>query len=85
MAYSIVITKEAKRDIDKLDPVVRKRLGKKLLHVSALDDIATVAKALTNFTHGRYRLRIGDFRVLFDIERHTLILLRVPHRSEVYR
>jgi len=85
MAYTIVITKRAKQDIDALEVVVRRRLGKKLQQVTALSDIATVTKALVNPLVGQYRLRVGDYRVLFDIHGQNLIVLRVQHRREVYR
>jgi len=40
---------------------------------------------LTNFTP-EYRLRIGQFRVLFEIENETqIIVYRVVHRREAYR
>ncbi|HMO78502.1 MAG TPA: type II toxin-antitoxin system RelE/ParE family toxin [Candidatus Paceibacterota bacterium] len=85
MAYTIVITKIAKRDIEALERVERKRLGKKLLHAASLSDLSSVAKQLTNSAIGTYRLRVGSYRVLFDIEGHTMLILRVQHRREVYR
>lgn len=85
MAYRIVITKQAKKDIDALEHVVRKRLGKKLLHVSSLEDMSSVARQLQNSSVGTYRIRIGDYRVIFDIEGRDLVTLRVQHRKDVYR
>jgi len=41
-------------------------------------------KQLTNFTP-EYRLRIGDYRVLFEIEEETIIIYRIRHRREAYR
>ena len=40
-------------------------------------------KKLTNFEPA-YRLRIGDYRVLFDVEDDNLIVGRVLHRKESY-
>jgi mRNA interferase RelE/StbE len=34
---------------------------------------------------GSYRFRIGDYRVIFDVEGANLIVLRVGHRREIYR
>lgn len=48
------------------------------------DNWAGDVKRLTNFTP-EYRLRIGDYRVLFEIENKSLIVYRVRHRREVYR
>ncbi len=85
MAYRIVITKKAKRDIDELAGVVRERLGKKLLKISQLEDIRPVVRQLVDSRIGTYRLRVGDYRVLFDLEKKDLVILRVQHRKDVYR
>ena len=48
------------------------------------DDLMGDAKRLTNFTP-EYSLRVGDYRVLFEIENKNIIVYRVRHRREVYR
>jgi mRNA-degrading endonuclease RelE of RelBE toxin-antitoxin system len=40
-------------------------------------------KRLTNFDCD-YRLRCGDYRVLFDVEAGTVLVHRVLHRREAY-
>lgn len=85
MVYRILITKRAKEDIDALDSIIKKRLGKKIFHFESLDDIRSVAKQLENSRIGEYRLRVGDYRVLFDLEGKDIIILRVQHRKDVYR
>jgi mRNA interferase RelE/StbE len=40
-------------------------------------------KRLTNFTP-EYRLRVGDYRVLFEVEDDTIVVYRVMHRKHVY-
>jgi len=40
-------------------------------------------KKLTNFTP-EYRLRIGDYRALFEIEQQNIIIYRIRHRKESY-
>ncbi len=42
-----------------------------------------VIKKLTNFEPA-YRLRVGDYRVLFDVEEETIIIGRVLHRKKSY-
>lgn len=85
MVYRIVVTKKAKRDIDGLEHIVRERLGKKLLQVAQLDDIRPVVRELTDGRIGGYRLRVGDYRVIFDLEEKEIIILKVQHRKDVYR
>ena len=83
MAYRLVYTKTAAKDIQKLDTVVKKRLKSKLETYSK-DPIA-YAKKLTDFSLGTYRWRIGNYRITFDIEKDFIVVLRVRHRREIYR
>ena len=34
---------------------------------------------------GQWRLRIGDYRVLFDVENDCAFILKIGHRREVYK
>lgn len=85
MAYDIRITHKAKKDIEELPALIRKRLGKKLFAVAELDDILPVVKKLVDSRIGDYRLRIGDYRIIFDLDYQTIVILRVQHRKDVYR
>jgi mRNA interferase RelE/StbE len=85
MSYNIIITKQAKRDIDGLERLVKTRLGKKLKQVSQLEDVKPVLKQLVNDKIGSYRLRIGDYRVLLDLDDKNIVILKVQHRKDVYR
>ena len=49
------------------------------------DNLSGDVKRLTNVTP-EYRLRIGDYRVLFEIEQtNRVVVYRVRHRREAYR
>jgi len=48
------------------------------------NDLTGDVKRLTNYTP-EYRLRVGYYRVLFEIENKNIIVYRVRHRREVYR
>lgn len=83
MAYKILYTKSAVTDIKKMDTVVKKRLKNKLEVYS--EDPLTYAKTLVNSSMGSYRWRIGNYRVIFDIDGKNIIILRVRHRRESYK
>ena len=56
-------------------------------HVDAAYTVADMAgdvKRLTNFTP-EYRLRVGDYRALFEIEGNKIIMYRILHRKDAYR
>ena len=83
MSYQIIITKRAKKDIDKLDVVAKKRLKKALLKLG--EEPIKLSKKLIDLKIGQYRYRIGDYRIIFDLDSNKLIILRVGHRREIYR
>ncbi len=85
MSYKIVFTKESAKDIEKLDQTVKKQLYKKLVYFKDLADIKVVAKKLHNHEAGEYRLRVGNFRIIFDLDKHTIVVLRIQHRKDVYK
>ncbi len=85
MAYKVIITHEARNDIDDMEVIVKKQLHKKLLYYASLEDIKVVAKKLTDYETGEYRLRVGNYRIIFDLNKHTMIILRVQHRKDVYK
>ena len=83
MKYTLIYTQRAERDIAGLDSRTRERIGKMLLRYQ--DDPLRYAEKLSNPVLGTYRFRIGDYRVIFDIEGNEIVVLRVGHRREIYR
>lgn len=47
------------------------------------NDLAGDVKRLTDFDP-EFRLRVGEFRILFDLEGTTIIVRRVKNRREAY-
>ncbi len=83
MKYSLVYTRRAIKDIQRLEEKTRKRIGKSLLRYS--EDPLSYAEKLTDSKLGNYRFRIGDYRVIFDLEETDIAVLRVGIRKESYR
>lgn len=83
MSYKLLYTKSAAKDIKKLDRVVKKKLKKKLEEFSK-NPLLNV-KRLTDFQLGGYRLRVGSYRVIFDLREKDIIILRIRHRKDVYK
>ena len=81
--YQLIYANRAAQDIAKLDRVVKKRLGKKLLEFAK--DPLKFAKKIHDPKLGSYRFRVGDYRVIFDIDGKKLVILRIGHRKEIYR
>ena len=83
MAYQLVYTKRAVKDIRRLDKNVKQRLKNALEKYQ--DNPLLYAQRLINPEFGTYRFRVGDYRVIIDIEDDQIIVLRVGHRREIYR
>jgi len=83
MAFRIVYTKTSVRDIKKLDSVAKRKIKKKIEIFSK--NPLYYSKRLINAKMGTYRFRIGNYRVVFDIDKKTIVILRVGHRREVYK
>lgn len=83
MSYKIVYTRQAVKDIRKLDDVAKKRLGSKIESYSK--NPKQYSKKLSDSRLGGYRFRVGNYRVVFDIDGFTLVILRVGHRREIYK
>jgi mRNA interferase RelE/StbE len=54
-----------------------------LLDIDALQDVLNV-KALKGYP-GRYRIRIGDYRIGIEVDDDVIEIIRVLHRREFYR
>jgi len=81
--YKIIYTNRAVRDISKLNPSARERLRETL--EKYVETPLNYARKMVDPRLGTYRFRIGDYRVIFDIEGEELIILRLGHRREIYR
>lgn len=82
MKYPVVFKPRAQKDIKALSSENQKRVLARLEDLA--NDLTGDVKRLTNFTP-EYRMRAGDYRVLFQIEDGSIIVYRVLHRGAAYR
>lgn len=79
----IRIRKSALKDLVKIDTKAKEKIHTKISELSRFPNLPNVKK-LTNFEPA-YRLRVGDYRVLFDISEDTIDIGRVLHRKDSYK
>ena len=77
--------KKAVEEIEMLPSQVRRRILEKLKFYSLQENPLRSADKLKDYRFGNYRFRIGDYRVLFDVEDKKIIILKVGHRSDIYK
>jgi len=80
--YEVRFKPKADKDLDALQPDMAKRVIEKIARLRT--NLEGDVKRLTNFTP-EYRLRVGDYRVLFEVEGNSVIVYRIVHRREAYR
>lgn len=76
------IRKSAIKDLKKIDHEVRKSLHVKIQNLADFPEVSNVKK-LTNFEPA-YRVRVGDYRILFDVNEDVIEIGRVLHRKDSY-
>lgn len=81
MRYTLDIQPTARRDLRGLSPEVARRMVAKIELLQ--DDLAGDVKRLVRHSPA-FRLRVGNYRVLFDVDGPILLIQRVVHRSKGY-
>jgi len=89
MAWKIELSRQAERDLDGLDFPMAQRILK-FLHdrIARLENPRGAGHALAGSQFGNlWRYRVGDYRILCDIQDQRLVVLvvQIGHRREVYR
>jgi mRNA interferase RelE/StbE len=81
---TIVFTPEAAREFEALDSTIRERVE------AALDQLAVAPLSLRNQIkrlkgQTALRLRVGGWRIIFQLRSDEILVLMIAHRSEAYR
>lgn len=87
MAWTIDYAETAKRQLRKLDKQAARRIIDFMdARVAGLADPRSVGKALTGPLGGFWRYRVGDFRVICDINDGALrvLVVQAGNRREIY-
>ncbi len=85
--YRIDFTLSALKDLKKIDPLwQRKILDRIKLLASGFQNDHQIKK-IKGGPRNRFRVRVGDYRIVFDQEEgiKILLILRIGHRKEIYR
>lgn len=83
--YRYEFTSYALRDLRRLPKDIQKRIFKKLDFYVMSGQPLSFAHSLMNYELGQYRFRIGDYRVVFNIDEEMITILAVGHRREIYK
>jgi mRNA-degrading endonuclease RelE of RelBE toxin-antitoxin system len=76
-------TPEAKADMARLPGTILERLEAIFARLERWPEVSG-AKPLTRAWAGHFRIRTGDWRVVFRVEGSVVVIVRIMHRSKVY-
>lgn len=88
MIYQLVTTDKFDKSFKKLDrqtqKIIKAWIDKNLMQCT---DPRIHGKGLTSNRSGQWRYRVGDYRILAEIqdERLVLVLIDIGHRSRIYK
>ncbi|MBT3194694.1 MAG: type II toxin-antitoxin system RelE/ParE family toxin [Verrucomicrobia bacterium] len=83
MKYTVGLKPRASKDLRRIQKQDASRIADALERLT--DNLLGDVKRLTNFTP-EYRLRVGQYRVLFEVENENeIVVYRIVHRREAYR
>ncbi|HXG28941.1 MAG TPA: type II toxin-antitoxin system RelE/ParE family toxin [Nevskiales bacterium] len=88
MAWDVEFKQSAFRQLEKLDRAIQRRILAFLKdRVTAGADPRLHGKALQGDRQGLWRYRVGDYRIICEIQDHRLVVLvlSLGHRKEIYR
>ena len=84
--YRIVISSKAQKDYRKLDPSIQTRVVKAIL-ILETNRTPQQFKSLVGGDIASFRLRVGDYRILYDVydKEKEVLIIRIGHRKDIYR
>jgi mRNA interferase RelE/StbE len=84
MRFQIIWSESAVNELKKLDRTLSKRIFNKVSQLSENPYQFDVIKMVGD---PYFRLRVGDYRVIFDIQNDLLriLIIKVGHRKNIYR
>ncbi len=82
--YKVQVLKNIKKNLADLHPEIYKRITKAL---KTLEENPKLQSSLKLSGRDGYRLRIGDYRIIYEIDEVNKIvtILDIGHRKDVYR
>lgn len=86
MGYKVVYSPDARKNIERLDKPLQKRILGFVDKIEASVNPRFSGKALKG-NDNEWRYRVGDYRLICEIKDKELIIwmVRIGHRREVYR
>jgi len=80
----LIFSEIAFRQLSKLAPDIQNKINNKLDFYLSQKNPLNFADKLNDYEFGEWRFRIGDYRVIFDVDMDKIIILKIGHRKDIY-
>ncbi len=84
MMWPISYHPEIRNDLSGLPQNIKTRI-RKAVEQRLLIDPMRYGVPLRRSLQGYRKLRVGDYRVVFKLDKNTIVVLKIGHRKEVYQ
>lgn len=84
MTFKLLYHDEVKKDKEKLDEKLKERI-KTAIETRLTSAPQQYCEPLRKNLKGYWKLRVGDYRVVFKIEKKEVWIFGIIHRKEVYK
>ena len=83
---TVIFADKARKEFLKLDKPIQKQIQTFIVKLQGLEDPRSSGKALAGNLAGRWRYRVGDYRLVCEIDNEKIIItiLRIGHRKNIY-
>ena len=77
-------SKQAAKELDKIDFKIAQRLVSKISWLAQNFSYLT-PEPLHGTFKGTYKLRVGDYRIVYILRNEIMVILSAGHRKEIYK
>lgn len=85
MSFNIQLVKSAAKDYVCLDEPYKSQVYEALNKLELLGNEIPKLKKLTGEFKGFYRIRSGDYRIVFSINQNDITIVSILHRKDAYK
>ena len=85
MSFRLKYSKNASKDLSKLDNLVKRKIKERIETKLIKDPIGNSIKLRAFEVKGARRFRVGNYRVIIFVSGKVVGVLRIGHRREIYK
>jgi len=85
MSYNILFTKSAAKDYKNFNESIKSQINTVLIKLEKFGTDSPNTKPLTGQFKGYFRIRTGDYRIVFSLLKETITIISILNRNVVYK